>query len=261
MYDLSNKTVLVTGAGRGIGRAIALRLAQEGADLAAADLAPDPVEEVAAAARKLGRRAIALRCDVTSAAEVETMVASVLDQLGRIDVLVNNAGIQVVAPLLETSEEQWDALFDVNVKSYWLCARAVAPAMIRQGGGKIVNAASRAGKTPSRLIPIGAYATTKHAVIGLTRALAFELAQHRITVNAYCPGVVDTPMWDLIDREVTRRTGAPAGSVKARAVADVPLGRIQQPDDVANLVAWLASSESDYMTGQAINIEGGTEVH
>jgi acetoin reductase-like protein len=261
VYDLSGKVALVTGAGRGIGRAISLRLAREGADLAAVDLALDAAEEVAAEARKLGRRALALRCDVTSAAEVDSTVAAALEALGRIDLLVNNAGIQIVAPLLETTEEQWDALFDVNVKSYWLCARAVVPAMIRQGGGKIINASSRAGKTPSRLLPIGAYSTTKHAVVGLTRALAFELARHRITVNAYCPGVVDTPMWDLIDREVARRTGAAPGSIKARAIADIPLGRVQQPEDVANLVAWLASSESDYMTGQAVNIEGGTEVH
>jgi NAD(P)-dependent dehydrogenase (short-subunit alcohol dehydrogenase family) len=189
------------------------------------------------------------------------MVASTVEQLGAIDVLVNNAGINVIAPLIETTEQQWDALFDVNVKSYWLCSKAVAPLMIERGGGKIIMAASRAGKTPSRLVPIGGYSTTKHAVVGLTRALAFELAKHKVNVNAYCPGVVDTPMWDLIDREVSRRTGASPGSVKARAVADIPLGRIQTPEDVANLVAWLASSESDYVTGQAINIEGGTEVH
>ena len=261
MYRLEGKVALVTGAGRGIGRAISLRLAEEGADLAAIDLGAADAEAVAAEARRLGRRAVGIACDVTRAADVESAVASVVAQLGAIHVLVNNAGINVIAPLLETTEEQWDALFDVNVKSYWLCSKAVAPLMIAQGGGKIIMAASRAGKTPSRLVPIGGYSTTKHAVVGLTRALAFELAKHKINVNAYCPGVVDTPMWDLIDREVARRTGAEPGSVKARAVADIPLGRIQTPEDVANLVAWLASSESDYVTGQAINIEGGTEVH
>src|SRR5205814_2619196 len=167
--------------------------------------------------------------------------------------LVNNAGINIIVPMLEMSEGQWDSLFDVNLKSYWLCARAVAPRMIeRGGGGKIINAASRAGKTPSKLSPTGAYATTKHAVIGFTRALAVELAPHKINVNCYCPGFVDTPMWDLIDREVAARTGQPPGSIKARAVADIPLGRIEQPADVANLVTFLASRESDYMTGQAI---------
>ena len=261
MYRLEGKVALITGAGRGIGRAISLRLAEEGADIAAADLGQADADEVAAEARKRGRGALGIACDVTRADDVQRMVDTTVAELGKIDILVNNAGINVIAPLIETTEQQWDALFDVNVKSYWLCSKAVAPLMISQGSGKIIMAASRAGKTPSRLVPIGGYSTTKHAVVGLTRALAFELAKHKINVNAYCPGVVDTPMWDLIDREVARRTGAEPGSVKARAVADIPLGRIQTPEDVANLVAWLASSESDYVTGQAINIEGGTEVH
>jgi meso-butanediol dehydrogenase/(S,S)-butanediol dehydrogenase/diacetyl reductase len=262
MYGLDGKVALITGAGRGIGRAIALRLAREGCDVALSDLNVQTAEESAAEVRALGRRAVAIGADVTRADQVDAMVARTLAELGRIDVLVNNAGIQIVVPLLEMSEGQWDSLFEVNLKSYWLCARAVAPHMIERGqGGKILNAASRAGKTPSRLSPTGAYATTKHAVIGFTRALAFELASHRINVNCYCPGVVDTPMWEQIDREVARLTGAPVGSIKARAVAEIPLGRIEQPEDVANLVAFLASAESDYMTGQAINITGGSEIH
>jgi meso-butanediol dehydrogenase/(S,S)-butanediol dehydrogenase/diacetyl reductase len=262
MYGLDGKVALITGAGRGIGRAIALRLAREGCDVALSDLNAETAEQGAAEARALGRRALAIASDVTRADQVDAMVRRTLAELGRIDVLVNNAGIQIVVPMLELSEQQWDSLFDVNLKSYWLCARAVAPRMIERGqGGKIINAASRAGKTPSKLSPTGAYATTKHAVIGFTRALAFELAPHRINVNCYCPGVVDTPMWDLIDREVARRTGAAPGATKARAVAEIPLGRIEQPEDVANLVAFLASPESDYMTGQAINITGGSEIH
>ena len=262
MYGLDGKVALITGAGRGIGRAIALRLAREGCDVALSDLNAETAEEGAAEARALGRRAVAIASDVTRADQVDAMVRRTLAELGRIDALVNNAGIQIVVPMLELSEQQWDSLFDVNLKSYWLCARAVAPHMIERGrGGKIINAASRAGKTPSKLSPTGAYATTKHAVIGFTRALAFELAPHRINVNCYCPGVVDTPMWDLIDREVARRTGAALGATRARAVAEIPLGRIEQPEDVANLVAFLASAESDYMTGQAINITGGSEIH
>ena len=262
MYGLDGKVALITGAGRGIGRAIALRLAREGCDVALSDLNAETAEEGAAEARALGRRAVAIASDVTRADQVDAMVRRTLAELGRVDVLVNNAGIQIVVPMLELSEQQWDSLFDVNLKSYWLCARAVAPHMIERGqGGKIINAASRAGKTPSKLSPTGAYATTKHAVIGFTRALAFELAPHRINVNCYCPGVVDTPMWDLIDREVARRTGAALGATRARAVAEIPLGRIEQPEDVANLVAFLASAESDYMTGQAINITGGSEIH
>jgi meso-butanediol dehydrogenase / (S,S)-butanediol dehydrogenase / diacetyl reductase len=262
MYGLEGKVALITGAGRGIGRAIARRLAREGCDIALSDLNAETAEEGAAEVRALGRRALAVASDVTKADQVDGLVGRTLGELGRIDVLVNNAGIQIVVPMLEMSEQQWDSLFDVNLKSYWLCARAVAPGMIARGqGGKIINAASRAGKTPSKLSPTGAYATTKHGVVGFTRALAFELAPHRINVNCYCPGVVDTPMWDLIDREVARRTGVTVGSTRARAVAEVPLGRIEQPEDVANLVAFLASAESDYMTGQAINITGGSEIH
>ncbi|TAK22114.1 MAG: glucose 1-dehydrogenase [Chloroflexota bacterium] len=262
MYRLDGKVALVTGAGRGIGRAIALRLAQEGADVVIADLDEASAKAVAVEAMGIGRRALGIAADVTEAAAIGDLVARATSDVGEIDILVNNAGINIIAPFLELTEKQWDALFDINIKSYWLCAKAVAPRMIARGqGGKIINAASRAGKTPSRLSPTGAYATTKHAVIGFTRALAFELAPHRINVNAYCPGVVDTPMWDLIDSEVARRTGAPPGSTKARAIAEIPLGRVQVPEDVANLVAFLASSQSDYMTGQAINITGGSEIH
>lgn len=262
MYDLSNRVALVTGAGRGIGRAIALRLGREGADLAVVDLNAETANAVAGEVRLLGRRAISVPANVADAAQVEAMTARSITELGKIDILVNNVGIIAVAPMLAMTETQWDALFDVNLKSYWLCARAIAPHMIQRGqGGKIINAASRAGKTPSKLVPIGAYATTKHGVIGFTRALASELAASRINVNCYCPGIVDTDMWELIDREVARRTGVPIGSVKARAAADIPLGRLDTPEGVAKLVAFLASSESDYMTGQAINVTGGSEIH
>lgn len=261
MYGLEGKVALVTGAGQGIGRAIALRLAQEGAHIVISDLKDATGKAVAEEVRALGRNAISTVTDVTNAREVDAMTTDAIATFGKVDILVNNAGINIIVPMLEMSEGQWDALFNVNIKSYWLCARAIAPHMIKNGFGKIINAASRAGKTPSKLSPTGGYATTKHAVIGFTRALAFELAPHKINVNAYCPGVVDTAMWDQIDREVGGRTGVDVGVTKARAVAEIPLGRIQVPDDVANLVAFLASSQSDYMTGQAINITGGSEIH
>ncbi|MBM4418831.1 MAG: glucose 1-dehydrogenase [Chloroflexi bacterium] len=262
MYDLSGRVVLVTGAGRGIGRAIALRLSAEGASVAIVDLDPATAETVAAEIDQSGGRAIAIAADVTRADAIERMRDESIAALGPIDILVNNAGINIVKPFLDLSENEWDRLFGINIRSYWLTARAIAPAMIARGrGGKIINAASRAGKTPSKLSPTGAYATTKHAVIGFTRALAFELAPHKINVNCYCPGVVDTAMWDLIDREMAQRNQVDLGATRARAVAEIPLGRIQTPEDVANLVAFLASAESDYMTGQAINITGGSEIH
>lgn len=262
MYDLNGRVALVTGAARGIGRAIALRLAAEGADLAVCDLDGAGVGRVADEARQLGRRALSARIDVTSAQQVEALVAQTASELGRLDIAVANAGILVVAPLLEISEPDWERLFDVNVRGVWLTAAAAARQMIAQrSGGRIILAASRAGKQPSRLGLTGAYSTTKHAVVGLTRSFGVELAPHQITVNAYCPGTVDTDMWDLIDREVAERRGVPLGSVKAAAVAEIPLGRIEQPDDVANLVAWLASDQSSYLTGQSINVEGGSVFH
>ena len=262
MYSLDGKVALVTGAARGIGRAIALRLAAEGADVLAADLNEAGAQQVAEEVKRLGRRGIAARVDVTRHDEVEALVGRAAAELGGVDIAVANAGIIVIAPLLEMSEPDWGRLFDVNVKGVWLTTAAAARQMVRQGrGGRLILAASRAGKTPSRLHPTGAYSTTKHAVVGLTRALAFELARHQITVNAYCPGMVDTAMWDQIDREIAERRGVPPGTLRAEALAQIPLGRVEQPEDVANLVAWLASDEAAYMTGQAINIEGGTEVH
>ncbi len=261
MYDLHGRVALVTGAGRGIGRAIALRLSAEGANVAIVDLDPATADTVAAEVVGSGGRAIAIGADVTRADAIERMRDETIAALGPIDILVNNAGINIVKPFLDLSEDEWDRLFAINIRSYWLTARAIAPGMIARGRGKIINAASRAGKTPSKLSPTGAYATTKHAVIGFTRALAFELARYKINVNCYCPGVVDTAMWDLIDREMAQRNQVDVGATRARAVAEIPLGRIQTPEDVANLVAFLASSESDYMTGQAINITGGSEIH
>jgi meso-butanediol dehydrogenase / (S,S)-butanediol dehydrogenase / diacetyl reductase len=261
MYDLNGKVAIVTGGARGIGRAISLRLAAEGADVAIVDVDLEGAKATAGEVESLGRRALPLKVDVTNAAEVAEMVDRTVEELGSLDILVNNAGIQYIATLLETTEAQWDRIFAVNVRASWLCAKAVADYLVRRGkGGRIINAGSRAGKTASAL-PIGAYVATKHAVIGLTRQLAMELAPHGITVNAYCPGVVDTPMWELIDREVARRRGVPVGSVKEATVAAIPLGRIEQPEDVANLVAFLASKESGYITGQSINVEGGLVTH
>ena len=262
MYKLDGKVALVTGAARGIGRAIALRLAQEGADVAVADINEGGAQAVAEEARRVGRRAVAIKADVTRRDDVDAMVARAARELGGLDIAVANAGIAVIAPLLEMAEPDWDRIFAVNVKGVWLTAAAAARRMVEQGrGGRLILASSRVGKTPSRLHPTGAYATTKHAVVGLTRALAFELARHQITVNAYCPGMVDTEMLESIDHAVAKRRGMPAGTYRAEALAQIPLGRIQQPEDVANMVAWLASGEAAYMTGQAVNIEGGTEVH
>jgi acetoin reductase-like protein len=258
-YDLEGQAAIVTGGGRGIGRAIALRLAREGASVVVADIDEGNAVEVAGEIGAAGGVALPLRVDVTRKDDAEGMVRTAAARFGRLDILVNNAGIGAVAPLLDTDEAVWDRLMDVNAKGVFLCSQAAARRMIAQGeGGRIINNASGAGKiAPGKGVPLGAYAASKHAVVGLTRQMGLELSSHGILVNCVCAGIVDTPMWELIDREIAKLEGAPVGSVKARAVASVPLGRIQKPEDVANVVAFLASSDASYVTGQTYNASGG----
>jgi NAD(P)-dependent dehydrogenase (short-subunit alcohol dehydrogenase family) len=202
---------------------------------------------------------LAIKVDVTSKADTERMVQQTVQHLGPLNILVNNAGIGAIKTLLDTDEATWDALMNVNAKGVLLCTQAAVRQMIAQGnGGRIINNASGAGKTaPGKGIPLGAYAASKHAVVALTRQFGFELAEHQILVNCLCAGIVDTPMWDLIDREVAAMENKPVGSVKAGAVAGIPLGRIQQPEDVANMVAFLASSDASYTTAQTFDVSGG----
>ena len=258
-YELDGQVAIVTGAGRGIGRATALRLAREGASVTVADIDEANAKEVAEEIESATGIAYPFTVDVTDRADAERMVSETVDRFGRLDILVNNAGIAVIASLIDTDEEVWDALMNVNAKGVLLCSQAAARQMIAQAdGGRIINNASGAGKiAPGRTTPLGAYAASKHAVVALTKQFGLELSSHGILVNCVCPGIVDTSMWDLIDREVARLEGAPVGSVKARAAAGIPVGRIQQPEDVANLIAYLASSDASYITAQALNVSGG----
>ena len=258
-YDLEGQTAIVTGAGRGIGRAIALRLAYEGVNVTAADIDETNAIQAAAEIEAAGGKGLALKVDVTRKADAELMVRETVSRFGRLNILVNNAGIGAIASLLDTDEATWDALMNVNAKGVLLCTQAAARQMIAQGGGgRIINNASGAGKiAPGKATPLGAYAASKHAVVALTRQFGMELAEHQILVNCLCAGIVDTQMWDLIDREVAKLEGAVVGSVKARAVASIPLGRIQQPEDVANMVAFMASSDASYTTGQTFDVSGG----
>lgn len=258
-YDLDGQAAVVTGAGRGIGRAIALRFAEEKAHVTVADINEENARGVVQEITEAGGRALPLKVDVTDKADAERIVRETVKQFGRLDILVNNAGIGVIAPLMDTGEDMWDALMDVNAKGVLLCSQAAARHMIAQGsGGRIINNASGAGKIATgKDVPLGAYAASKHAVVGLTKQMGLELSSHGILVNCVCAGIVDTPMWDLIDREVAKLEGAPLGSVKARAVERIPLGRIEKPEDVANMVAFLASSDASYITAQALNVCGG----
>jgi acetoin reductase-like protein len=258
-YDLDGQVAIVTGAARGIGRAIALRLAHEGVNVAVCDVDQANAAQVVKEIEGLGCQGLALQVDVTQKADADRMVTETVSRFGELNILVNNAGIGAIAPLMDTEETTWDALMSVNAKGTFLCSKAAARQMITQGkGGRIINNASGAGKiAPGKTTPLGAYAASKHAVVGLTKQLGLELSDHQILVNCICAGIVDTPMWDLIDREIAKLEGAPVGSVKARAVAGIPLGRIQEPDDVANMVAFLASSDASYITGQTVNVCGG----
>jgi len=260
MQHLLDKIAIVTGASKGIGRAIAIAFAKEGANVVvnyfkSEDDANDVVKEINA----LGRAAVPVRADVSKIDEVKAMVKRTIDQFGRIDMLVNNAGVSTMGPLVDLTERDWDYNMDVNAKGVFLCCQAVARHMIGQRYGKIINISSAAGKTGARFL--SHYCASKFAVIGLTQSLALELAPYGINVNAVCPGYVET---DMQSRELVweaKLRGISSEEVKRGYLGSVPLGRLGKPEDVAKIVVFLASAQSDYMTGQAINVTGGIETH
>lgn len=252
---VAGQVAIVTGGGQGIGRAIALRLARDGMDLVVADLG-SAAEAVAAEAQALGRRAIGITVDVTQAADRERMIATALDQFGRLDALVNNAAIQRVALPLDVSEDHWDAVMNVNAKAVYFCATAALRHMVAQRSGRVVNMASMAGKAASTIQhPI--YNVSKASVIAMTKTLAMAFAGDGVRVNCVCPGVIETPMQDVVDREFSRVTGRPPEAIRSERVGRIPMGHIGTPDQVAALVSFLVGPDSRYMTGQAINVTGG----
>ena len=256
---LENNLAIVTGGARGIGRAIALAFAKEGADITAVDQMKVEMERVAEEIRALGRRSLAIQTDVSNKARVEAMVQETVDAFGRVDILVNSAGVSMIMPFLELEEEEWNLIHNVNLKGVYFCCQAVIPYMIRQGKGKIINIASKSGKTGNSWQ--AAYCASKFGVIGLTQSLALEFAPHKINVNAICPGVVFTDMWDAQLPQYAKKKGVDIGQARNLLVNKIPLGRSASVEDVANLAIFLASAESDYMTGQAINLTGGQELH
>ena len=257
-YQLDGRVAIVTGAAQGIGRAVAERFASEGMAVMLSDVVEERLEETAAAIANGGGRVRAVPADVTDAQSVEQLVRQTVESFGRLDVLVNNAGIGAVAPLLETDEATWDAVMNVNAKGVLLCTQAAARQMIAQGGGgRVINNASGAGKIAPGRHPLGAYAASKHAVVALTKQFGYELAPRGILVNCVCAGIVDTAMWDMIDAEVAALEHLPVGSVKQAAVDSIPLGRIERPEDVANVIAFLASDDADYITAATLNVCGG----
>lgn len=256
---LPDKIAIVTGASKGIGRAIGLRLAKEGANVVIADVDRDEGEKVAQMIREMGRDCLAVKCDVSNVQEVEGMVEKTMQKLGRIDILVNNAGVSSMAAMVELEEKDWDFNMDINAKGQFLCSRAVAKHMIKQKSGKIINNASLAAKRGARFL--AHYSASKFAVLGLTYTMAIELAPYNITVNAVCPGIVET---DMIRREWKWEgdiRGMTPDEVRNEVLGEILLGRLCQPEDVAGAVAFLASKDADYLTGQSINVNGGMESH
>lgn len=250
------RVAVVTGGATGIGLAIAKRLAQAGYDLAIADIDAHGAEAAANQIREGGRRTAAIQCDVGDRASAFRLAEEAARALGDIDLLVNNAGILRLGPLSSFPQEGWREIFRVNVDGVLFCCQAVLPLMIARRRGNLINIASWNGKLGAP--NFGAYSATKFAVIGLTQALAREVASQGIRVNAVCPGIVaGTPMRAQVERD-GQAFGLPSSSERAKSI---PLGRLAAPEDVANVVVFLASEEAAYMTGQAINVTGGLWLH
>ncbi|GEN24034.1 diacetyl reductase [Halomonas cupida] len=255
-----SRNVIVTGAARGIGKAIALRLAEDGHNVVVNDISANShaLDGVAAAIRDMGRQSAAVVADVTSEEQVKQLIEQTVKELGSLDVMVANAGIAHVESLLNVSLEDWDRVMDVNLRGVFLCYREAARQMIEQGnGGKIIGAASIVAYRPFAML--SPYSASKWAVRGLTQGAAMEWAKHGITVNAYCPGIVGTDMWELIDEKLAAEEGWQKGEALKTYSGSIALGRVSVPEDVGNYVSYLASSDSDYMTGQSVMIDGGIQ--
>jgi 3-oxoacyl-[acyl-carrier protein] reductase len=250
MGRLENKVAIVTGGGRGLGKAYCLRMAEEGASVVVADILEREAEEVAGEIKAKGGRAIAVKADVTSEADTQRMAEEAVKKFGRIDILVNNAGFyhgMSRKPFNEISPEEWDRMMDVSAKGTWICSKAVFPQMSKQRKGKIINVSSEAVFAPTKgLIH---YTAAKAAVIGITRVLAGELGQYNICVNVIVPGVIDTP--------ATRSYV----NMEKMDASSVPMGRFGKPEDIVGSVVFFASDDSDFVSGQSLLIDGARRVH
>ncbi len=253
---LEGKVAAVTGAGSGMGRAIAAGYAREGANVVVADLRLEAAQETVQEITGQGGDAIAVPTDVRDQGQAQAMVDTAVERFGGLDILVNNAGVAKIIPFLDTTNADWDFIFDVNCKGLLWCSQAAARRMIEQGrGGKIINLASQAGRRGEALVL--AYCASKACVISMTQSMALALAPHKINVNGIAPGIVDTPLWVDIDRQFAQLLGWEIGEPKRRFSESIPLGRIEQPEDVVGAAIFLASPESDYITQQTLNVDGG----
>jgi NAD(P)-dependent dehydrogenase (short-subunit alcohol dehydrogenase family) len=245
---LKDKVALVTGGGSGIGRATALRLAQEGAKVMIADYVPESALQSVKMIKDAGGEASCVAADVAVTSQVEMMVNKTVEIYGRLDCAYNNAGIEgAVGDIVACTEENFDRVIAIDLKAVWLCMKYEIPQMLKQGGGSIVNTASIAGLVGFNSIP--AYVAAKHGVVGLTRTAALEFAQKNIRVNCVCPGVISTPM---VERAIDK-----GGFTEADVIAAEPIGRLGQPQEIAEGVLWLLSDASSFVTGHPLTIDGG----
>ena len=250
---LNGKTALITGGGRGIGRAIALAFAHQRARIAVAARTAEQVKEVAT---EIGNQAIAVVCDIADPESVARMFTEMRERFGDPDILVNNAGIAESATLVTTTDELWHRHLAINLSGTFYCTRAALPAMLKKGWGRVINIASIAGKTGAPYI--AAYAASKHGVLGLTRSVALEVAASGVTVNAICPGYVETEMVTRGVERITSRTGRTAEEALDSLKKMSPQNRLVTPEEVAAVALLLASDEGRGINGQGINVDGGT---
>lgn len=253
--ELRGKLALVTGASRGIGRSIALDLAAGGADLALAARTVPDLERVAEEVTAGGVRALVLECDVTDSERVAALGNGIERGLGAVDILVNSAGVAESHAFLDHPDEMWHRALAVNMTGTYYMCKAFLPGMVERGWGRVINIASIAAKVGGAYI--AAYTASKHGVLGLTRSLAVEFAQAGVTVNAICPGYVDTPMTDRAIENIVEKTGRTAAEARSMLEGQSPQDRLIRPEEVSTFVRLLASEEAGGVTGQAINIDGG----
>ena len=253
---LENKVAIITGGGRGIGRCIALTFAQNGAHVVIGDIQPNMAQKVVEDITALGRKSLAYKVDVTRSDQVRAMVDGTIKEMGKINILVNNAGIITRQLVNDMNEAMWDKIMAVNLKGTFICSKAVIPNMILQKEGRIINIASIAGKHGA--IGLSAYSASKFGVIGFTQSLALELAKYNITVNAICPGIIETYMWtDVLTPWVANQRQLSIEEAWRTTVNTIPLRRPQQPDDIGSMALFLASDGAINITGQALNVCGG----
>lgn len=255
---LKGKVAIVTGGARGIGKSIVEGFIKEGASVVISDILFDAAQELAAKLTKGGIKVLAIKTDVSQKSDADNLVAVTLKEFGKIDILVNAAGIVRDTRFVDIEEEEWNQIFDINAKGVYLITRAVVPHMIAARQGKIVNISSRSGKDAQA--GLSHYGASKFAIIGITQALAKEVAEYNINVNAVCPGILRTDMWEILLDARSARTGLPQEEIWARMIDTIPLKRPQHPEDIASVVLFLSSEIAQNITGEAISVNGGARM-